>query len=119
MHSLFPTPSLVRLLVGLFSALWVLACSAADGSLESVSESRAALSSANAASLAHPEYDLNVPAGHWWMHFADATTIDQRRAQNYRLLSLDVVQVSPLRFSAALVLNTGVYQRTGDGWDAD
>lgn len=98
--------------------LFLLAC-ADEGSSEPIAQTSQALSPSVAASLAHPEYDLNEPAGWWWMHDASAADIEFKRGEGYRLLSLDVIDQSPLRFSAAFIGNSGPYLRNGHGWDAD
>src|SRR5262245_37787654 len=76
-----------------------------------------AVDATKAANLAHPEFDLNVPVARWWMHDADASIINAKRAEGYRLISLDVLSESPLHFTAGFVFNTGVYQRAGENWD--
>ncbi|MBC8134010.1 MAG: hypothetical protein H7X95_13585, partial [Deltaproteobacteria bacterium] len=75
------------------------------------------LAATQAAQLAHPEYDLNVTAGYWWMHSANSATIDSKIAEGYRLLSVDILTVSPLLFTATFVGNTGDYLRNGGGWN--
>lgn len=86
---------------------------------DQVGEHEAALSPTLAADLAHPEYDLNEPAGWAWMHATDAAGIQARIAQGYRLVSVDTVTSSPLVFSAAFVSNTGLYFRAGHGFDGN
>jgi CubicO group peptidase (beta-lactamase class C family) len=83
---------------------------------EAITEQRSAVSASAAASLAFPEYDLNVPAEDFWFASATTTDIDNKRAAGFRLHDLDVVSVSPLRFSAVLIRNIGPYTRSGQGW---
>lgn len=86
------------------------------GVADQVGVAEAALSPSVAANLAHPEYDLNEPAGWSWMHATDAAGIQGRIAQGFRLVSVDTVTSSPLIFSAAFVSNAGVYFRAGHGF---
>jgi CubicO group peptidase (beta-lactamase class C family) len=83
---------------------------------EAVTEHRDALSLSQAGTLAFPEYDLNVPAEGFWFAAATVTDIDTKRAAGFRLHDLDVVSVSPLKFSAVLIRNIDPYTRTGQGW---
>ncbi|KAH0551266.1 hypothetical protein GP486_007446 [Trichoglossum hirsutum] len=69
------------------------------------------------AALANPELDLTDPAGYWWMHNAAETTVNSKIAEGYRIIRVSVRDVSPLRFTAAFVGNSGAYQRTGAGWN--
>ena len=83
---------------------------------EAITEQRSAVTQSAAASLAFPEYDLNVPAEDFWFASATATDIDTKRAAGFRLHDLDVVSVSPLKFSAVLIRNIDLYARNGQGW---
>jgi CubicO group peptidase (beta-lactamase class C family) len=98
------------------AALWLMTGCAAeqDSGLEQRSQ---AVVASNAAALAYPEYDLNVPAGYWWMHDATPAIIDAKIAEGFRLHDIDYLPSGNL--TATFVANTGVYARTGSGWDHD
>ncbi|KAI9765078.1 MAG: hypothetical protein M1840_007785 [Geoglossum simile] len=68
------------------------------------------------AALANPELDLTDPAGYWWMHNAAEDTVNSKIAEGFRIIRVSIRTASPLRFTAAFVGNSGVYQRTGAGW---
>ncbi len=72
---------------------------------------------ADADQLAYPEYDLNVPVGSWWMHDASASTVQNKIDEGYRLTDIEYLPNG--NFTATFVLNTGVYEREGAGWDFD
>ncbi len=65
--------------------------------------------------LAHADkhHDLSDPTA--WAYFsnADSAALDAQINLGYRIIDLDVVQASPMRFDAALVRNTGTY---ASGW---
>jgi len=86
---------------------------------EAVGTTSEALSSSVASTLAHPEYDVTANAGYWWMHATDAAGIQARIDAGFRLVSIDVVSWTPLLFAGAFVQNTGIYARTGGGFDPD
>jgi CubicO group peptidase (beta-lactamase class C family) len=80
---------------------------------------RGSLSKTLAASLAFPEYDLNVPVEWLLMDSQPATEIQARMSAGFRLHDLEVVAASPLRFSAVFVSNQGDYARDGNDWGYD
>jgi CubicO group peptidase (beta-lactamase class C family) len=84
--------------------------------LEGVSQVKQAFTAADAALLAYPEYDLNVPVASWWMHNASADIVQAKINEGYRLHDIDYLSASPERFTATFVQNTGSYARTGSGW---
>lgn len=105
-----------------WGSLWLLC--ACDGGPQreiegGVGQLSQALSPTVATQLAYPELDLNVPVGYIWSHDASAANIDAARSQGFRLHSIEVLSGSPLRFTAALVHNSGVYARTGNDWAYD
>ena len=65
--------------------------------------------------LAHADkhHDLSDPTA--WAYFsnADSAALNAQINLGYRIVDLDVVQASPMRFDAALVRNTGTYS---SGW---
>jgi hypothetical protein len=71
------------------------------------------------AALAMPELDLTDPVGYWWMHNALETTVRAKMSEGFRIIRLSVRNVSPLRFTATFVANSGAYQRTGADWQVD
>jgi hypothetical protein len=62
---------------------------------------------------ADKHHDLSDPTQ--WAYFsnADSAALNTQINLGYRIVDLDVVQASPLRFDAALVRNTGTYS---SGW---
>lgn len=98
---------------------------AGNGSIEEIDdeqdsielgETQQAIAAANAAQLAYPEYDLNVPVPGWWMHSASVATVQAKINEGYRLHDVEYLSGSTSLFTANFVQNTGVYQRTGQGW---
>ena len=82
-------------------------------------ERRAALGFGFANTLAFPEYDLNALIPGALVHDRDANNIQEHIDAGWRLHDLSVWSTSPLRFSGAFVLNSGVYHQAGHGWDYD
>lgn len=63
---------------------------------------------------ADSERSLTTPTGWYWYHGVDANFINNQTAQfNTRIVDIEVERTSPLRFSVALVQNSGDYSK---GW---
>lgn len=80
--------------------------------------SRSALLSAllvAAPALAQDARELSTPTGHGYYYGTTAATLTNAINQGYRLTDIEIDSVSPLRFNAVLVQNSGVYQ-TGWWW---
>ncbi len=59
------------------------------------------------------ERDKTTPTGWWYLSNATKAQVDARIAAGYRMTDVEVVSVSPLRFAASFVKNTGTYKK---GW---
>ncbi len=71
---------------------------------------------AAAVTLSLPAQDVrenNAITSWGWYYGTTAATLDGVAAQGYRITDIEVESTSPLRFTAALVRNTGTYQ---SGW---
>ncbi len=53
-----------------------------------------------------------VPTGWWWLTGVSEAAIDERVAQGFRIIHLEVEDTSPYRFTAAFVKNEGIYRKT-------
>ena len=62
---------------------------------------------------AQSQTDLVTPTAWWWQTNVTLQDINDRIAQGYRIVDIEVEDDSPLRFSAAFVRNSGVYAK---GW---
>src|SRR3990170_4968587 len=77
----------------------------------------AGASTANtSAAVQDPERNATTPTGwHFWTGHSKAEIDQLAKNAGERVVNVNVDSTSPLRFSAVLVRNTGLYARTG-GW---
>ncbi len=56
--------------------------------------------------------DSTAITGWWQLSYASLTDVNNRVTAGYRLIDIEVVQASPLRFAATFVANTGSYAKS-------
>ncbi len=64
-----------------------------------------------APTLADPQTDLVTPTGWWWMTDTTVQAVEDKVAEGFRIVDIEVESVSPFRLSAAFVRNSGPYQK--------
>ena len=62
--------------------------------------------------IAGDQREMTTATDWSWLKGATPAAIQAKRSAGYRLVNLEVESASPLRFSAAFVKNSGVYQKT-------
>jgi hypothetical protein len=95
-------------------ALGSLACALLVGALAAAGRPSAAHATA---AVPDPERSSTAPTGwHWWVDRSEDELKTQYKTDGDRIVSLQVTSTSPYRFTAALVHNSGVYQRQWGWW---
>lgn len=61
---------------------------------------------------AQSDDEQTVETGWWWLYGATVAQVNERISGGFRITDIEIAQVSPLRFNAVFVHNSGAYAKT-------